>query len=126
MRNNWRKYIRLLLIVVAVAILAMLVKIKFIDPSFSEEVELPQYTVTENKIAEVPDSTVVTMRLLLTEETSHKKIKGLLEKTQMKLKEGTYKYKAEPIIYIYVYNTATAPSEDWIAMFSSHAGYKYK
>jgi hypothetical protein len=126
MLTNWRKYIRIVLIVAGLGLLAMLIKIKFIDPSFSEETELPQYTVVENNIAEIPDSTVVTMRLLLNEDASHKKIKGLLEKTQMKIKEGTYKYKAEPIIYLYIYNNPTQQGDNWVAMFSSRNGYKYK
>lgn len=126
MRNKWRKYLKLLLIIVVFAIVAMLVKIKFIDPSFSEETDLPQYTIIEDKITEVPDSTVVLMRLLLSEDVSHKKIKGLLEKTYMKIKEGTYKYKAEPIIYIYVYHSTSITNDNWVAMFSSHSGYKYK
>ena len=126
MLTNWRKYIRIVLIVAGLGLLAMLIKIKFIDPSFSEETELPQYTVVENNVAEIPDSTVVTMRLLLNEDASHKKIKGLLEKTQMKIKEGTYKYKAEPIIYLYIYNNPTQQADNWVAMFSSRNGYKYK
>jgi hypothetical protein len=126
MLTNWRKYIRIILIVAGLGLLAMLIKIKFIDPSFSEETELPQYTVVENNVAEIPDSTVVTMRLLLNEDASHKKIKGLLEKTQMKIKEGTYKYKAEPIIYLYIYNNPTQQGDNWVAMFSSRNGYKYK
>ena len=44
----------------------------------------------------------------------------------MKIKEGTYKYKAEPIIYIYVYNGSKFGADDWVAMFSPHAGYKYR
>ena len=126
MLTNWRKYIRIVLIVAGLGLLAMLIKIKFIDPSFSEETELPQYTVVENNVAEIPDSTIVTMRLLLNEDASHKKIKGLLEKTQMKIKEGTYKYKAEPIIYLYIYNSPTQQADNWVAMFSSRNGYKYK